>query len=207
METENKALSTERSLEIITATIEANRRSTLNYLARPLVILGLYVIVCSLIGWYLYKEALSEYVVVSWFLLVVIGFVVEYCLERRRGVGFGSLLSHTVGSIWGVFCVFALFLAVFSLLLYLAESNPLAVMFFVGTIPVMLILLMTMAGMITGLVLKNYLIVYSGALGGLLSFLAYYFELDMSGMLIFAFTAFVELVVPGIILLFGSKKK
>lgn len=207
MENENQYLSAERSLEIISATMEANRKATLDHIARPLVIWGLFVIITSLVSWYLYDQLSNRYIIVSWFLVVVIGFVVEFFLESRKGNRFGNTFGHTIGAIWGAFSMFALFLGVLNLLLYVVEPNPLAVIILAGTIPVIVIVLMSMAGVITGLVLKNCPIVFTGALGGVLSFLGYYFELDNSAMLMFAFTALVELVVPGIILLVRSKKK
>lgn len=206
MEKDIQTLTAERSLEIISGTIEASRKKALNYIGRPLVIWGIFIIICSLAGWYLDSTLKTEVVPTFWLLIVAMGFCVIFLVENRKENRFGNVLGHTIGSIWGAFCIFAVIMAVSEALMHLL-AEPLISSIFITIMPISIILLLSMACVISGFVLKNYVIVSCGILAAILSLLAFSLEGDLSGMLIFAFLAFVELVLPGAILLMKSKRK
>ncbi len=207
MNTEINNLTAERSLEIITKAIESNRKELVRNAGRPMIVWGVLVMATSLICWWAMSHGNNGWIYLSWFVMALLGFAANMiCDKQEHKTRVTDVVTRTVNAIWLSFCIFALGLGIFVTVLNLADDTFVPAIFLVMLAP-MIALLMSMACVITGFVLKSSVITACGLLGALGTMLAIYLNIDDTCMLIMAVLGGIELLLPGIILNIKSRKE
>lgn len=205
MNQQEKEMTPEQSLELIRHTIEQNRRNMERNAGVPMIFWGILTTVFAIAIAFLWKYCGGPIWNLLWFLMTIIGFLVEHTILKNRGEKSNSFLGFVISKIWITFAIFALSMPVILFLLNLIIVDPTPETTVIFPIAAIIILLLGVAATITGLVLKNCCITIASIISGLLGFA---FALIMVSsafqMCIIAVIAVLVLVIPGIIM--NSKK-
>ena len=172
---ENKNLTAERSLEIITEQIEQSRRTVSQSTGQALYVSGLCTVAMSgivAIVNYVSKTPLGH---LLWLLLPVIIWLALRNIFKNRRHEPANFVGSLVGKIWWTYCIFTLVFFVITILWNLIGARLLspAQMAFYGdgtAIAPTIMLLMGMAVTMTGHVLRSRWLVVFGIVGGLFMF-------------------------------------
>lgn len=182
---EDKKMTEQESLELITRMINETQNRTARYAAYPLLIFGYLTVLVSLVIWYAYFTGFHPWQIhLLWFILPLIGGPLTYLFMRKnRATEARNYIDRVTGHIWTVFGTVALILSVLT--------------FFVRIDILFLIpLMMGMATMLSGMVSRYRVLQIAGAVGGLLS-VSMLFVHSIDKLLIFAGIFVVMMVIPG----------
>ncbi len=201
MNTENKELTAERSLEIIAKTIENNRKEMVKSSGRPLIMWGVLVVITSLICFYVMKVTHSGLINLSWFVMTVVGFSLEKYFSRGENHKVSNVISRAINTLWLSFCIFALSTAIIALVIWNIIGMAIPI-----PITAIILLLMGMACVAMGMILKNGVITTCGLIGGIISPIVALMNAGYNEMLALTTAAIIVLIIPGIILNIQSQK-
>lgn len=172
---ENKNLTAERSLEIITEQIEQSRRTVSQSTGQALYVSGLCTVAMSgivAIVNYVSKTPLGH---LLWLVLPVIIWIALRNIFKKRQHEPVSFVGTLVGKTWWTFAIFTVVFFVLSILWNVIAPrllSPTQMIFFdggIGTAPTIM-LLMGMAVTMTGHILRSSWLVVFGIVGGLMIF-------------------------------------
>lgn len=195
MEKKEQEMTAARSLEIISKTLEANRREMSRQMGTPMLVWGVLVMVTALVIGHLWIHNGGPVWNLLWAPMTVIGFVLEHYAKKRIGQkGVQSFISRMVGATWLSFCFFAL-----------GMWGCIALVGNLGT-PVhyylpftgFLALLMGFASCITGFIVKKNILICSGFIVGFGGLIADFYIDNGYELLIIAAAALIGLVLPGL---------
>ncbi|KXB48439.1 hypothetical protein HMPREF1870_00489 [Bacteroidales bacterium KA00344] len=209
MESSNNNMTAERSLEIISRTIEESRQRITRGSWKSMLIWGVAVAIIALIVGHLWKNTSAGPGANGlWGALGLLA-LAEQRYEKRHPKIPQTFVSKTISQIWGSLGIMAGSIGLFmGMLALLQVSIPLPVMpapnspESFGHIPItaLVILLMGIAGMITGRILKSTAITVCCYIAGILgSFLALVYAGPYE-MVVLAGVAVVGLIVPALII-------
>lgn len=205
MENTNE-MTAERSLEIIRKHLDQSRKELTKNAGTPMIWWGCLVFVTALIVGHLWKATGSPSWNFLWFLMAIIGYAGNYLMDKKEKQAHvpQTFISTMISHVWLAFGIFAATLAV--LLFVVAPSlgylTPL-----LNHYTVIIILLVSMACCITGLMLKNMWIAICAFLGGIVG--AAVADVMATGyyqMLAMAAVAVVALIIPGIMINLNNRK-
>ena len=195
-------MTAERSLEIISQSIRQSRKDVIRRVGFPMLWWGCLVMLTALVVGHLWAYCGGPRWNTLWLAMTVIGFIGNYFIDRKQGRMPSNVISKTVGSVWLSFCI-----------LTLGVTCSLSIGYAFGVIKIALpfsaviILLMSLACCITGMVLQNGAATGGGIASGIIfsSFcLAYPGPYEMVAM---ALTALFTLVLPALLILYVSRKR
>ena len=197
---QNKEMTAQESLSIITETMNNNRKEIIRSSGKYFVIWGILLTVFSLLVYLLWKTTGKAAWNNLWFALPAIGFPLSRWIKSKDGASHAeSFISRINGGTWGTFCVFACSVALFHLIFSFINTNPIGAIAVGTSLSAQIILLFGMAEAISGVVLKNWTIKIAGFLTGI-GGLALYYGIGLSEEQMFLFTfAGVVLAATGLI--------
>lgn len=182
-------LSVEKSLEIISQAIRDSRSDFQRRGGTAMLIWGTVLLLVSgivMLGLALTDNRLWH---IAWFLIPVLGWPLDRLASRnyeRRGHG-ENLISKTVGQVW---CTFGIFAVATGILAFLIPLQTTAI----------IVLLLGMAGAITGWLSQSWTIFLLGIISGLGGLLCSYWLNDPTYIpLIMAMASLLDLIIPGLI--------
>lgn len=187
-------------LELIKELIDKSRRDVERYTGRVMLLWGALVFVTALVVGHLWQHTGNASWNLLWIFMAVVGIATASVMTRVRGVTPRSFVSKVTGFVWAAFggsCFVVWILGVVAANLGLC---PLPVT------PV-IILLMGFAGLVTGYIIDNRLIM-GGATGGAVVCASY--ALIYAGpyeMIAMALAVLCELVIPGFFICLRHRRK
>lgn len=190
----NEKLSAERSLKIISETIEQSRTDIMRNAGMPMIFWGILACITSVAVCYLWQTTDNPSWNALWFLMAIIGWSVTAAKSRKDKKRPTNFFSRVLKISWISFGLFALIAAVIGTLSF--DSTVYMVKLPITTV---LILLLGLTGLITGLVLRHtFITAFSVA-----SVVPANFALMYPGpyeSLAICLTSLFILVIPGIII-------
>ena len=190
---EDKQLNEKESLELIAQMIHNTQQRLEKVHARPLLIFGYVTIIVSIAVWYMLKETLDPRWNFLWMAIPIVGGTLTFALMNKNKPKVRTFVDKTTDYVWLV-CGSTVWAASFTPTLW--QSVP--ILFIVA-------LIISMATTLTGLITKVRLLVISGAIGILASFVLPSIK-PLDSILLFAGIFLIMMVVPGHILYYKGKK-
>ncbi len=209
METSNNEMTAERSLEIITKTIEESRRRITRGSWKSMMLWGVSVAVIALVVGHLWQNTSAGPGANGlWGILGLIG-IAEQRYKKRQPQVPETFISKTLSQVWSSLGFMAGSIGLFmGILAFFNIVIPLPVVYYPDhvfesyhiPITALIILLMGIAGMITGRILKSTAITVCCYISGIVgSFLALVYAGPLE-MVVLAGVAVVGLIVPALII-------
>lgn len=203
---QNREMTAEESLSLITETLNSSRKEITRRSARYYLLWGTLLMVLSLIIYFLWKQTDSAAWNCLWFAMPVIGWIVERAL-RHRGEqnNVQNDVSRITGGIWVAFGIFACMVAAFTLAYSYVSDGALELgrtiraMVSVASLTAEIVLLFGLAESACGVALKNWAMKIAGFVTGIGGLAIYYITgANEEQMLIFTFAGLV-LIATGLI--------
>ncbi len=204
MDTSEKNLTPEESLEIISRNIEKSRQDMEKAAGSPMLLWGCLLLVFSLAIYFLWNITLNPSWNYLWFAMTAIGFAVANFLPINRMPKVEGFISVVLGKVWlaaGILMVATPTITViaFRIIKEIVPSTIFAAPIF---FPTTLIIagMLGLAITITGFIIKNGWISAAGILCGTLGAA---FAISFNGpeqILIFTGIAIIGLIIPGFII-------
>ena len=151
---ENKEMTAQQSLGIITEMMNNSRKSILQDSGKHFILWGVLLIVVSIVNYELWHITGNPAWNCLWFAMPAIGFPVVRILERKNSDVPQSYLNRQIGAIWLAYCIFALAISIIAML---AVPMP---------ITLVIVIAFGFAECISGILLKNWAIIISGFILG-----------------------------------------
>ncbi len=208
METTNNEMTAERSLEIIRKNIEESRRRITQGSWKSMMLWGISVVVIALVVGHFWAHGIGPAANGLWGLLGIT-YLIDYKVLTPRPKLPETFVSKTLSQIWSSFGIMAGTIG-FGMGMLAMLNVKVALPTFMSddylrglthvSITSLIILLMGIAGMITGRILKSRVITVSCFVSGLLgSFLALVYAGPLE-MLVMAGAAVIGLIVPAVVI-------
>lgn len=190
---ENKEMTAQQSLSLITETLNNNRKEIVRNSGKYFVMWGVLLTVFSLLVYILWKTTGKAAWNNLWFALPAIGYPLSRWMKNKNDSSRAeNFISRINGGIWGTFGLFACSVALFTVLYGQFGSNTLAAIVLEATLTAQIVLLFGMAETISGIALKNWTIKIAGWITGIGGLAIYYIsEANAEQMLIFTFAGIV----------------
>lgn len=197
---QNKEMTAQESLKLITETLNNSRRDILRSNAKYYMLWGTLLTLFSLAVYILWKSTGHAYWNNIWFAMPLVGFPLAKWMGKREGdVSSENVISRITGGTWLTFCIFACSVAIFNILFSVVNTNPIGAIAVGTSLSAQIILLFGMAEAITGVALKNRIVMIAGILTGVGGLALYYgIGLGEEQMLLFTFAGLV-LLITGIL--------
>ena len=152
---ENKEMTAQQSLNIISEMINDSRRTILQSSAKHFMLWGGLLIVVSLLIFWLWQSSGNPIWNVAWFVMPALGFPMVRILERKETDVPQNKINMNIGLIWLTYCIFAVLISVIAML-WVPMNISLIIVALVG-----------FAECISGFLLKNWAITISGFIIGI----------------------------------------
>jgi hypothetical protein len=152
---ENKEMTAQQSLNIISEMMNNSRRIILQSSAKHFILWGILLIVTSFVIYELWHITGSPVWNVAWFAMPALGFPMVRILERKETDVPQNKINMNIGLIWLTYCIFAVLLSVIAML-WVPMNISLIIVALVG-----------FAECISGFLLKNWAITISGFIIGI----------------------------------------
>ena len=199
---QNKEMTAQESLAIITESLNNSRKEVTRRSGRFFILWGILLTFFSLLVYALWKTTGNAAWNNIWFAMPIIGFPLSRWFGKKdRAEYVESAVSNIVGGTWLSFCVFAVSIAVFTLLYgVILPENTLRAIVVGANMTAMIAVLFGLAETISGVALKNWAIKIAGFVTGIGGLIVYY-TVGANKEQMFIFTlAGIVLVATGLIL-------
>ena len=189
---ENKEMTAQQSLGIITEMINNSRRTILQNSAKHFLLWGILLTVTSLVIYELWHVTGSPIWNCAWFVMPALGFPIVRILDRKHSDVPQNEINKQLGLIWLTYCIFAVTISVIAML-----AVPM-------NISLVIAVLLGFAECISGFLLKNWTITIGGLILGIGGAVATSLIYNEAQLLIFTLGGII-LVVTGLIIKFQYK--
>jgi len=204
---QNKEMTAEESLSLITETLNNSRKEITRRSARYYLLWGTLLTVFSLVIYFLWRTTDKEAWNCLWFAMPVIGFLVAWLgLSKKQEERVSNDVSRITGGIWSTFGIFACAVAAFTLAYSYVSDGALELgrtiraMVSVASLTAEIVLLFGLAESACGVALKNWAMKIAGFVTGIGGLAIYYITgANEEQLLIFTFAGLV-LVATGLII-------
>lgn len=204
---QNKEMTAEESLSLITETLNNSRKEITRRSAKYYILWGTLLTVFSLIIYFLWRSTDKEAWNCLWFAMPVIGFLVAWLgLSKKQEERVSNDVSRITGGIWSTFGIFACAVAAFTLAYAYVSDGALELgrairaMVSVASLTAEIVLLFGLAESACGVALKNWAMKIAGFVTGIGGLAIYYITgANEEQLFIFTFAGLV-LVATGLII-------
>ena len=203
---QNKEMTAQESLKLITETMNNNRKEIVRDSGKYFVLWGILLTIFSILVYTLWKTTGNAVWNNVWFAMPVIGYPLARWIKNKDGISHAeNFISRINGGIWGAFGVFACSIALFTVLYSQLGSSTLTAIVLGATLTAQIVLLFGIAETISGIALKNWAIKVAGWVTGVGGLAIYYItEAGAEQLFIFTFAGIV-LAVTGLIVKYQYK--
>lgn len=184
---ENKEMTAQQSLGIITEMLNNSRRSILQNSAKHFILWGVLLTVTSLVIYELWHISGSPIWNCAWFVMPALGFPIVRILDKKHSEVPQNEINKQLGLIWLTYCIFVLTISVIAML-----AVPM-------NISLVIAVLLGFAECISGFLLKNWAITIGGFILGIGGAIASSMIHNEAQLLIFTLGG-ILLVVTGLII-------
>lgn len=203
---QNKEMTAEESLSLITQTLNSSRKEITRRSGKYYILWGVLLTVFSLIIYLLWKLTDQEAWNCLWFAMPVVGFLLARLMSRKDSeTHVQNDVSRITQGIWSAFGIFACTVAVFTIAYaYVGDGaldlgRSIRAMVSVASLTAEIVLLFGLAESICGVALKNWAMKIAGFVTGIGGLAIYYITgAAVEQMFIFTFAGLV-LVATGLI--------
>ena len=204
---QNKEMSAQESLSLITETLNSNRKEITRRSGKYYILWGILLTFFSLLVYVLWKITDKSAWNCIWFAMPVIGFLLARLLSRKDAdEQVQNDVSRITGGIWVAFGIFACTVAAFTLAYSYVSDGALELgrtiraMVSVASLTAEIVLLFGLAECACGVALKNWAIKIAGFVTGIGGLAIYYITgANEEQLFIFTFAGLV-LVATGLII-------
>ena len=204
---QNKEMTAEESLSLITETLNNSRKEITRRSAKYYILWGTLLTVFSLVIYFLWRLTDKEAWNCLWFAMPVIGFLVAWLgLSKKQEERVSNDVSRITGGIWSTFGIFACAVAAFTLAYSYVSDGALELgrtiraMVSVASLTAEIVLLFGLAESACGVALKNWAMKIAGFVTGIGGLAIYYITgANEEQLFIFTFAGMV-LVATGLII-------
>ena len=151
---QNKEMTAQESLKLISETLNNSRKSILRNHAKYYVLWGSLLTVFSLVIYLLWHSTGKPAWNLLWFAMPVFGYLIAWRLGKKDNALPESFVGNLTGKVWAIFGLFSVVLSAIAVFLV-----PMPITFTI-------IVLLGLAESITGVILKNWPIIICGFLVG-----------------------------------------
>lgn len=203
---QNKEMTAEESLSLITETLNSSRKEITRRSAKYYILWGTLLTVFSLVIYFLWRLTDKEAWNCLWFAMPVIGFLVAWLwLSKKPEERVSNDVSRITRGIWSTFGIFACAVAFFVIIFsYMHDGTDniggaIRSLIALGSLTGEIVLLFGLAESACGVALKNWVMKIAGFVTGVGGMCSYYVTgASYEQMLIFTFAGLV-LVATGLI--------
>jgi len=190
-----KTLTEKESIEIISRMIQETKEGMREGSGNMFLLWGYVSTIVSLIIYFGYNATGYSNIFWLWWLIPVIGWPAMIYMLKRKKKRVVTYVDKVIGYIWTVLGVCAMLVPIFSFTQH------------AGTFPILFIeaLLINIGVTMTGLVIKYKLLIASGFIGIIFSFILLFVH-GLSCILVFAAMFVILMIIPGHALNVASKK-
>ena len=152
---QNKEMTAQESLKIISETLNNSRRSILQNNSKGFILWGVLLMVMSLVVyfcWHFTGHAAWNFL---WFLMPVIGYPLAILIYKKDSAVPQNFIGKLLGQVWAVFGCFSIVISAIACTLV-----PIPITFTI-------VLILGMAECVSGVILKNWPIIIGGFLLGI----------------------------------------
>lgn len=206
---ENKEMTAQKSLKLISETINNSRKDIVSRSGKYFVLWGCLLTAFSLIIYALWKTSGNASWNNLWFALPVVGYGLAALMKGKKAeIEPENYISKLLGGIWSAFGAFAIAISAFTLIYLAINSNPLSEIAVGISLTAEIILLFGLAECISGITVRNWVITAAGFITGI-GGLAIYFSMGNNSqgieqMFIFTFAGIV-LALTGMVIKFQNR--
>ena len=189
---QNKEMTAQESLKIITETLNNSRRSILRNNSKGFILWGVLLTVMSLVVYLLWHTTGNGAWNLLWFAMPVIGYPLAFLLYRKDSAVPQSFVGNLLRQVWSIFGAFSIVFAAIAIFI----DMP---------ITLTIVMILGIAESISGVILKNWPIIIGGfiiGIGGGVA--AHLLQQDDAQILLFTLGGIV-LAVTGLIIHFQNK--
>ena len=151
---QNKEMSAQQSLDLISETLNNNRRCILQNSAKHFILWGALLLVFSIVIYELLHVTRDLYWMLLWFAMPVVGFPLARLLGKKGTVVPQNVISGQLHYIWLAYCAFAVVISIVAMF-----EMP-------SCITLLLVALLGFSECSSGLLLKNWPIIIGGFILG-----------------------------------------
>ena len=197
---QNKEMTAEESLSLITETLNSSRREITRRSGKYYILWGALLTAFSLIVYLLWKFTDKEAWSCLWFAMPVIGFLAARLMSRKdTETHVQNDVSRITQGIWTSFGIFSCAVAAFTLIFSELGTNYIRALFSVAGLSAELVLIFGLAECACGVALKNWTMKIAGFITGIGGLAIYYIlGLGYEQMFIFTFAG-VVLMATGLL--------
>ena len=190
---QNKEMTAEESLSLITETLNSSRREITRRSGKYYILWGALLTVFSLLVYLLWKLTDKEAWNCLWFAMPVIGFLLARMLGcKDTAVHVQNDVSRITHGIWTSFGIFSCAVAAFTLIFSELGTNLINTLVSVAGLSAELVLIFGLAECACGVALKNWTMKVAGFITGIGGLAIYYIlGLGYEQMFIFTFAGLV----------------
>ena len=152
---QNKEMTAQESLKLISETLNNSRKSILRNHAKYYVLWGSLLTVFSLVIYLLWHSTGKPSWNLLWFAMPVFGYLFAWILGKKDTELPESFVGNLTGKVWALFGLFSIVLS--AIAVFIVPMN----------ITFTIILLLGLAESITGVILKNWPVIICGILVGI----------------------------------------
>lgn len=151
---ENKEMTAQQSLGIITEMMNNSRHSILQNSAKHFILWGVLLTVMSLVIYELIHVTRTPIWNLLWFAMPLVGFPMAHFIGKNKAEVPQNIISKQLHGIWLAYCAFAVVIS--AVFMFIAPQN----------LTLIIILAFGFAECISGIVLKNWSIIVGGFILG-----------------------------------------
>ena len=152
---QNKEMTAQESLRLITETMNNNRREIVRYSGKYFILWGILLTVTSLAIYLLWHFTGKPQWNFLWFVMPIIGYPLAAFLGKYEGTLPRNEVSKMMSGVWSVFGTFAIALS--AIAIFLVPMN----------VSLIIVIIMGLAGCMSGVLLKNWPVIICGFLLGI----------------------------------------
>ena len=172
---QNKEMTANESLALITETLNNNRKEITRRGGKYFILWGILLTFFSLLVYILWKTTGHAYWNNIWFAMPLVGFPLARMIRsKEEPAGATNAVSRIISGIWTSFGVFACSVAAFTVIFTTLFDNPLAAIVLGASLTAEIVLLFGLAETISGVALRNWAIKIAGFVTGIGSVAIYF---------------------------------
>lgn len=203
---QNKEMTAQESLKIITETMNKNRQDIVRHGGKYFVLWGILLTVFSILVYFFWKTTGHAVWCNLWFGMPLVGLPLSRWIgSKEKVVSAENTISRINTGIWRAFGIFACTLSLFTVCYAFTGTTNLSGLVLAGSLTASIVLLFGLAETISGIALKNWTIKIAGWLTGIGGVAIYYIVMEGAEQMFIFTLAGIVLAATGLIVKYQYK--
>ena len=203
---QNKEMTAQESLKIITETMNKNRQDIVRHGGKYFVLWGILLTVFSLLVYFFWKTTGHAAWCNLWFGMPLVGLPLSRWIgSKEKVISAENTISRINTGIWRAFGIFACTLSLFTVCYAFTGTTNLSGLVLGASLTASIVLLFGLAETISGIALKNWTIQIAGWLTGIGGVAIYYLLAEGAEQMLIFTLAGIVLAATGLIVKYQYK--